>query len=111
MLDIIETPSYLKRAERVLTPKQRQEIADVLVADPRCGAVIRGTHGCRKMRYASVPHKGKSGGARVIYFYLEVRGRIYLLDFYEKSDKEDLSERDCRGLSEMVRILRGDGHG
>jgi hypothetical protein len=46
-----------------------------LLADPKVGAVMRGTGGIRKMRFA-FEQQGKSGSARVIYVDFEVYEKI-----------------------------------
>lgn len=35
--------------------------------------------------------RGKRGGVRVIYYWLNQRGYIFLLDIYAKNEKEDLT--------------------
>lgn len=37
--------------------------------------------------------KGKSGGARVITYVLIVHRKIILLDIYDKSEKENISDK------------------
>lgn len=38
--------------------------------------------------------KGKSGGARVITNFVVVNNTVYLLSIYDKSDKENLSDKE-----------------
>ena len=40
----------------------------MLASDPECGEIMQGTGGVRKVRVA-VGGRGKSGGARVIYYF------------------------------------------
>ncbi|MFT3885904.1 MAG: hypothetical protein QM724_10885 [Flavobacteriales bacterium] len=50
-------------------------------------------HGCYKVRLAiRSKGKGKSGGARVITCVVAVRGTVYLLSIYDKSEQESLSD-------------------
>ncbi|WP_439488787.1 type II toxin-antitoxin system RelE/ParE family toxin [Algoriphagus sp.] len=49
--------------------------------------------------------KGKSGGARVITFLKLLKNRIYLLDIYDKSDKDSLSDKELKILIDQVKIL------
>ena len=64
-----------------------------LLEDPETGAIIRHSGRIRKMRFA-YGGRGKRGGSRVIYFFADQSGRIYLLDIYSKSEKSDLSKAD-----------------
>ncbi len=54
---------------------------------------------CYKIRIAIASKgKGKSGGARVIT-YLKIKNKsVYLLDIYDKSDKENISDNDLTDL-------------
>lgn len=75
-----------------------------LLANPKVGAVMRGTGGIRKMRFA-FEDRGKSGSARVIYVDFEVHEKIYLITAYQKNEKDNLSPSECAQLKQMVEIL------
>jgi hypothetical protein len=70
MQTVVETPSYLADAERLFSSEERRAIVDRLAADPRCGVVIPGSGGIRKVRFG-FGARGKSGGARIIIFSAE----------------------------------------
>ena len=70
MQTVVETPSYLADAERLFSPDEQTAIVDRLAADPICGTVIPGSGGVRKVRFG-FGGRGKSGGARIIYFLVE----------------------------------------
>lgn len=59
----------------------------------------------RKMRWA-LPGGGKSGGIRVLYFYREERGRVYLLAAYAKNRKETISAAEKAIIRQRVRTLK-----
>ena len=71
--------------------------------------VIAGTGGARKARIAR-GGRGKSGGARVIYFVLTARGTLYLLDIYAKSAKEDLTDADKHEIRRLITILSAEAY-
>jgi len=56
------------------------------------------------MRVA-LPSRGKRGSARVAYLYVELRGRIYFLLAYAKSEQVDLSAADKKVLRNLVAEL------
>ena len=58
-----------------------------LIASPDMGQVIPGSGGIRKLRFA-LPGKGKRGGARLIYYWLASKDKIYMLLAYKKAKKE-----------------------
>jgi hypothetical protein len=66
MLTVIETGAFARRAEKLLTPGERDELLFYLAVHPESGDEIPGTGGVRKLRF-SAKGKGKSGGVRVIY--------------------------------------------
>jgi hypothetical protein len=67
--------------------------------------VIKGTGGARKARVAR-GGKGKSGGARIIYYFLATGDVIYLLDVYAKGEKEDLTDDDKTEIRRFIEALK-----
>ena len=75
-----------------------------MLADLKVGAVMQGTGGVRKMRFA-FEHRGKRGGVRVIYIDFEVYEKIYLLTAYTKKEKENLTKEERNEIRRLVAIL------
>lgn len=48
--------------------------------------------------------KGKSGGARVITFVYIQDEIVYLLSIYDKSDKENISDKELRDLIQSLSL-------
>jgi hypothetical protein len=67
--------------------------------------VIQGTGGARKARVAR-GGRGKSGGARVIYFYALAPGVVALLLIYAKAAKEELTHADKQAVREAIQGIR-----
>lgn len=82
---------------------------DAVVAElrvnPHKGDVIQGTGGARKIRI-SLPGRGKSGGARVIYVYVEVYGVIFFLLIYTKNQQADLTDTQRKTLRTAIREIK-----
>ncbi len=51
--------------------------------------------------------KGKRGGARIIYLFLAIAARIYLLRCYAKSVKTDLTGEEKKELLQIAAELKG----
>jgi hypothetical protein len=68
MQTVVETPTYLAGAEWLSSPEEQKAVVDRLAADPICGVVIPGSGRVRKVRFG-FGGRGKSGGARIIYFF------------------------------------------
>ena len=89
----IETTIFNKRwSEMGLTDSDLLELQNQIMKNTQVGDVIAGTRGARKIRYA-LPHKVKSGGARVIYVDIIQRMHIHLLLCYPKSKQAPRGEQ------------------
>lgn len=73
---------------------------------PERGDIIKGGGGIRKLRHA-LPGRGKSksGGVRVIYYWLRDDGQLYMLLIYPKTKKDTLTDREIALLRELVKEL------
>jgi mRNA-degrading endonuclease RelE of RelBE toxin-antitoxin system len=67
-MTVVETPFFLRKAAGVLTEGEREQLVAFVAANPEAGDVIPESGGVRKFRWAA-KGKGKSGGARVIYYF------------------------------------------
>ena len=106
LITVVEHPNYLKRAEKILTAKQMNEIVDIVASEPDAGSIMQGTGGFRKLRYAGVENKGKSGGVRIIYFFVTQRGKVHLLHVYGKGEKDNLTQAEKNELADIAKILK-----
>ena len=79
-------------------------LQEELLADPKIGAVMKGTGGVRKMRFA-FRHRGKSGSVRVIYVDFEVHEKIFLITAYTKEEKDNLSESERAEIRNLIKML------
>lgn len=103
-LEFIYTPLFETTTADLLDDEAMRQIELTLLAEPRAGTLVAGTGGIRKLR-VPLPGRGKRGGARLLYLYIEVRGRIYFLVAYPKNEQVDLSAADKKMLRTMVRHL------
>ena len=97
----IETPIFTEDVSELLTDEIYARFQWDLAARHEAGDVIVGTGGLRKVRCA-VPGSGKSGGARVIYYWRVSESQILLLAIYRKGRKDDLSAAEKRALKRIV---------
>ena len=103
-MEFIETPTFTRMVTTLLADDEYRQLQNVLVDDPERGDLIKGGGGIRKLRHA-VQGRGKSGGVRVIYYWLTQRHQIYMLVVYPKSKKDDLSDEETAVLRELVKEL------
>ena len=64
----IEASTFSKLLPKYLTDEEYRALQSLLMQRPEAGAVIKGSGGVRKVRWAP-SGSGKSGGVRVIYYW------------------------------------------
>src|SRR6185312_7258727 len=106
-LTVIETPQFVRQADRIWTDEERHEFVDFIARNPELGDVIPETGGVRKVRWRRAG-MGKRGGTRVIYFYHNPPTPLFLLMVYAKAVREDVASEAKQALAEFAaRIKRG----
>lgn len=104
----IKITSVFQRSAKKLKKRYRKIVEDLellmetLINNPQAGDAIPGLYNCVwKIRMASSDmKKGKSGGFRIVYYYIDKDEVIYLLDIYSKGEKEDINISDIKGILE-----------
>ena len=101
-MELVETSAFTRQITDLLTEEQYRRFQFELVANPSMGALIRGGGGIRKARVA-IGSRGKSGGARVIYYWATRKDVILLLYAYPKSVTADLTPKQTAQLAKAVK--------
>ncbi len=96
-----ETERFVKRAEKLLGAEMVSELQLYLCRYAEDGVIIPASGGIRKLRWAD-SGRGKRGGARIIYYFANRAGRIFLLDIYAKNEKKNLTADDIKDLKAAV---------
>lgn len=97
MTRFIETPQFTAQVMALGAEESLRRLQLELAQEPEAGDVLRGRDGFRKVRMA-LPGRGKSGGARVIYYYLTRRKRIILFYLFTKNEAANISREGARVL-------------
>ncbi len=98
---IVETSIFTRRLAGLLSDEEYRRLQMALVLNPNAGAVIPGSGGLRKIRWAIAGH-GKRGGIRVIYYWAIVHDKILMLYIYAKSEQGDLTPDQVKVLRKIV---------
>jgi hypothetical protein len=98
---IIETSVFTRQVQKLLTNDEYHRLQLALVEHPDLGAIIEGSGGLRKVRWARSGH-GKRGGVRVIYYWAVEQNRLLMLLMYAKSERDDLSREQLQLLRKVV---------
>lgn len=102
----VELPLFRSKWSALgLGEEDLKRLQEALLSDPKLGAVMQGTGGVRKMRFA-FEHRGKSGSVRVIYVDFEVYEKIYLITAYTKTEKENLTAAERNDIHRLIDILK-----
>jgi len=97
---------FERQAKRLMKkfPSLKQEIQTLiseLKEEPSTGTSIG--YNCHKIRLAIASKgKGKSGGARIITHIVFKRGTVFLLTIYDKSDMENISNKEILELIKLI---------
>jgi hypothetical protein len=79
-----------------------------LINDPGRGDLVQGLGGIRKARCSNPSRgKGKRGGFRYLFLYMEDRDQIHLLYLLDKNEQEDLSSDERKVLRAWVSEIKG----
>lgn len=105
MQSVAETPTFTRQAEKLFSEDEKMELIAFLSLHPLAGDLIPGTGGVRKLRFAA-SGRGKRGGARVIYYYLDENLPLYALLAYPKNAKVDLTSDEKRGVVTFVNAIK-----
>jgi hypothetical protein len=98
--EIVSLPGYEAQVSALLTDEERMAMEFFIACAPEDHPVIPGAGGFRKARWAR-RGGGKSGGFRVVYFFLVRPGRVYMAAIYAKARKDTLSAADRNVLARL----------
>jgi hypothetical protein len=82
-ITVLQMPKFKAEATELIGADGIEAVAAYLHGHPDAGDVIPGSGGVRKVRWAA-RGKGKRGGARIIYVYVVIAARVFLLRCYAK---------------------------
>ena len=87
-----------------MSEEERDAFVDFIARHPTKGDIICGTGGLRKVRWG-VQGSGKSGGARIVYYYHNDNMPLFLLTAYKKSEKDSLTDAErtrMKGIGKQI---------
>ena len=101
-MTFVETPIFTREISTLLSDEDYRAMQLALLFRPESGEISRRTGGLRKLRW-KLAHAGKRGGLRVIYYWDKPAEVLYMLWVYRKSRQDDLTPRQCKLLSKLVK--------
>ena len=107
LIHFVDSPGFTKRVDKLASLDVLFSLQSDLVRNPLSGDLMEGCDGARKGRVADKSSgKGKSGGFRYVYLYIEIAGTIYLLHFFAKNEKANLSKAERNVVAKLVKELK-----
>jgi hypothetical protein len=103
--EIVSLSGYESQVTALLGEEERMAMEFYIACAPEDHPVIPGAGGFRKARWAR-RGKGKSGGLRVVYFFLAEPERVFMASIYAKSRKETLSPADQNVLAKLAAQIK-----
>jgi hypothetical protein len=103
---VLQLPKFKAEATESIGADGIEAVALHLIDHPDAGDAIPGAGGARKLRWAA-KGKGKRGGARIVYLYVAVAERIYLLRCYAKNVRTDLTMDEKKDVRQIAAYLKG----
>ncbi len=104
--NVIATDPYVRKLKK-LSKKYRSLKSDLapiiekLAENPTIGTLLG--NACYKIRVAiSSKGKGKSGGARMITYVRILKENVFLLDIYDKSDQNTITDKELKLLIALL---------
>jgi len=101
LITFIETPAFTRMLPDYLDDEAYTALQWALVLHPETGAVVPGSGGVRKMRWAG-SGGGKRGGFRVIYYWRKHAGEIWMLTIYTKVKQQNAPAHILKAMKETI---------
>jgi hypothetical protein len=101
VFSFIETRLFSRLIREYLSDEDYGRLQLELVENPEAGAVVRGSGGVRKLRWAAAGH-GKRGGCRVVYFVRRQQGVIWMLTIYAKNVVDSIPGHVLKEISREI---------
>ena len=102
-MEYIESPLFSKLVGLYLNDDEYSAFQWDLSLHPEKGDMIPGSGGLRKIRWAG-KGRGKRGGVRIIYYYRNKEGQIWLLTIYAKNEDENIPVSILKRIKEELML-------
>jgi hypothetical protein len=100
-MEFIESPIFTRLVYNYISDHEYGVLQQYLALHPESGDLIPQSGGLRKIRVA-MKNRGKSGGARVIYYFKKSQSEIWWLTIYTKNEVENLPIKALKALAKEL---------
>jgi len=107
LLTVVETSVFARKAAKILTSGEYDDLLLYLSMYYKAGDEIPGTGGVRKLRYA-IGGRGKSGGVRAIYYFFDEANPILALYLYGKNEQANLTPMQKKNATALAAAMKAE---
>jgi len=104
-ITVAETTVFDRAADDCMNDDERENFIDWIARHPLKGDRVAGTGGMRKVRWGT-RGRGKSGGLRVLYYYMDDQAPLYLITVWNKSNKLSLTDSEKAELKKLAKAIK-----
>jgi hypothetical protein len=105
LLTVVETSIFERKAAKLLTSEEYDDLLLYLSMYYKAGDEIPGTGGVRKLRFAAFG-RGKSGGVRAIYYFYDKNSPLYAIFLYGKNEQADLNSAQKKEVKAFAAAIK-----
>lgn len=107
ILTVVETAAFARRAEKLLTSDEYEEMMLFLALHPESGDEMQGTGGVRKVRFRA-KGRGKSGGVRIIYYFYDNENPVFAIFLYAKNEQVEMTPEQKKHVTAFAESIKAD---
>ena len=97
----IETSLFTRLVSQHLSDDEYAALQAALILHPEAGDLIPGSGGVRKLRWRG-SGRGKRGGLRIIYYWRNRAGQVWMLTLYAKNEQTNIPLHILRVIAEEI---------
>jgi len=102
---VVETSVFARKAEKLFTADEHEELIAYLSIYHSAGDEIPGTGGVRKIRFAA-QGRGKSGGVRIIYYFYDDETPLHAIFLFAKNEQVDLTPQQKKEAAAYAGVIK-----
>jgi hypothetical protein len=99
-------PSFEREARKLFGKIELDDLIYHVAQFREMGEIIKSSGGLRKMRWSTDNNRGRSHGARIIYWYGDDNAPLYLIAVYPKSKKDKMSAAELKAARKLTETLK-----
>lgn len=84
-----------------MSDDEYRQLQEALIVRPEMGVIIKNSGGLRKIRW-KLEGRGKSGGVRMIYYWVTTDEHIRMIYVYPKGKQDNLTPAQLAALRKII---------